>query len=59
MRLVALTFGLAIAAAALYMLASNGRPPPVASEPPGAEIDSASRAKLERVLEEAETQGGD
>ncbi len=59
MRLVVLTFGLAIAAAAVYMLVSNGRPPPVASEPPRAEIDGASRAKLERVLEEAETQGED
>ena len=59
MRMVALTFGLAIAAAALYLLVSNGRPPPVASEPPGAEIDRASRAMLERVLEEAETQGED
>ena len=59
MRLVALTFGLVIAAAAVYMLVSNSKPPPVASEPPGAEIDRASRAKLERVLEEAETQGED
>ncbi len=59
MRLVALTFGLALAAAALYLFVSSGRPPPVASEPPGAEIDRASRAKLERVLEEAETQGED
>ncbi len=59
MRLVALTFGLAIAAAALYLLVSNGRLPPAASEPLGVEIDSESRAKLERVLEEAETQGED
>jgi len=59
MRLVGLTFGLAIAAAAVYMLVSNGQSPPVATEPPGAEIDPASRAKLERVLEEAETQGED
>ena len=58
-RLVALAFGLAIAAAALYMLTSNARPPLVATAPPGAEIDHASRAKLERVLEEAETQGAD
>jgi hypothetical protein len=56
-RLLALTFGFVIAAAALYLLASKGQPPSVASEPPGAEIDRASRAKLERVLEEAETQG--
>jgi hypothetical protein len=59
MRLVALAFGLAIAAAAVYMFVSNGRPRSVASEPPGAEIDRASRAKLERVLEEAETKGAD
>ncbi len=57
-RFLALTFGLAIAAAALYLLVSGG-PPPVASEPPSAEIDAASRAKLERVLEQAETQGED
>jgi hypothetical protein len=59
MRLVVLTFGLAIAAAVVYMLVSDGQSPPVASEPPRAEIDGASRAKLERVLEEAETQGED
>jgi hypothetical protein len=57
-RFLALTLGLAIAAAALYLLVSGG-PPPVASEPPSAEIDAASRAKLERVLEQAETQGED
>jgi hypothetical protein len=56
-RFLALTFGLAVAAAALYLLVSSGQPPPVASKPPGAEIDDASRAKLERVLEAAETQG--
>ncbi len=59
MRLVVLTFGLAIAAAAVYLFVSDGQSPPVASEPPRAEIDRASRAKLERVLEEAETQGED
>jgi hypothetical protein len=58
-RFLALTLGLAIAAAALYMLVSGGPPPPVASEPPSAEIDAASRAKLERVLEQAEAQGED
>ncbi len=58
-RLLALTFGLAVAVAALYMLVSSTTPPPVASEPPRAEIDNASRAMLERVLEEAETQGED
>jgi len=55
-RFLALTFGLAVAAAALYLLVSSGQPPPVASKPPAAEIDDASRAKLERVLEAAETQ---
>ena len=59
MRLLALTFGLALAAAAFYMLVSDGPPPPVASNSPNAEIDDASREKLERVLEEAEGQGGD
>ena len=59
MRLVALTFGLALAAAVLYLFVSNGQSPPVASEPPRAEIDNESRAMLERVLEEAETQGED
>jgi hypothetical protein len=54
-----LTLGLAVAAAALYLLVSSGQPPPVASKPPRAEIDAASRAKLERVLEEAGTQGED
>ena len=59
MRFLALTLGLAIAAAALYLLVSDGAPPPETSEPPSAEIDAASRAKLERVLEQAETQGED
>jgi hypothetical protein len=54
-----LTFGLAVAAAALYLLVSSGQPPPVVSKSPNAEIDDASREKLERVLEEAETQGED
>ncbi len=58
-RLFALTFGLAVAAAAVYLLGSSGQPPPVASKSPSAEIDDASREKLERVLEEAETQGED
>jgi hypothetical protein len=64
-RLLALAFGFAVAAAALYLLVSGGQPPPVASKPPvslelpGTEIDEASRAKLERVLEEAEIQGED
>ena len=58
-RLLALTFGLAVAVAALYMLVSSTTPPPVASKPPRIEIDDASRAKLERVLDEAVTQGED
>jgi hypothetical protein len=64
-RLLASTFGLAVAIAALYMLVSSGEPPPVASRPPAplerteAEIDAASRAKLERVLEAAESEGKD
>jgi hypothetical protein len=56
-RLLTLTLGLVIAAAAFYLAVSNRQPPSVASEAPGAEIDRASRAKLERVLEEAETRG--
>ncbi len=58
-RLLALTFGLAVATAAFYMLVSSTEPPPVASKPPRIEIDDASRAKLERVLDEAVTQGED
>jgi len=58
-RLLALTFGLALAAAAVYLLFSDGKPPRVGSTPARDEIDDASRAKLERVLEQAETQGGD
>ena len=58
-RLFATIFGLAVAAAALYLLVSNGQSPPAASTSPSAEIDDASREKLERVLEEAETEGED
>ena len=58
-RLLAFSVGLAVAAAAIYLLVSGGQPPPVASKLPSAEIDDASREKLERVLEEAETQGED
>ncbi len=58
-RLLALIFGLAVAVAALYMLVSSTTPPPVASKPPRIEIGDASRAKLERVLDEAATQGED
>jgi hypothetical protein len=58
-RFLALTFGLAISAAVLYLLVSGGPRSREASKPPSAEIDDASRAKLERVLEQAETQGDD
>ncbi len=47
-RWLALTFGLAVVAGALYVLASGG------NDPPMGEIDAPSRAKLERVLEDAE-----
>jgi hypothetical protein len=66
-RLLALTLGLAAAAAALYLLASDGGLSPVAPDPPLDEIDAGSRAKLERVLRDADAerppnadpQGGD
>ena len=58
-RLLALTFGLAIAAGALYVLVSNEPSSPAVSKSPSAEIDDASREKLERVLKEAETRGED
>ena len=58
-RLLALTFGLAVAIAAFTMLLSSTKAPPVASKPPRVEIDEASRAKLERVLDAAATQGKD
>jgi len=58
-RLLALIIGLGVAGAALYLLVSDGVAPPVASKSPSAEIDDASRAKLERVLEEAEHHGED
>jgi len=54
-RVIALALGLAVAAAALYLIGSRSSLPPVASGPPSAEIDDASRAELERVLEEAES----
>ena len=46
-RWLALTFGLAVVAVALYVLASER------DDPPMGVIDAASRAKLERVLEDA------
>ena len=58
-RILALITGLAIAASVLYLLVSGRPQSPEASKPPSAEIDAASRAKLERVLEQAETEGGD
>jgi hypothetical protein len=66
-RLLALTLGLAAAAAALYLLAASDGRMPVASGPPLDEIDADSRAQLERVLRDADaehpsgsdSQGGD
>jgi len=58
-RFIALITGFAIAAAVLYLLVSGRPRSPEASKPPSAEIDAASRAKLERVLEQAETEGED
>jgi hypothetical protein len=57
-RFLTFAFGLGVAAAALYLLVSSGQPPG-ASKSPEDEIDAASRAKLERVLEAAETQRED
>jgi len=53
-RFLALILGLAVAAAALYVLFSGRPTSRETKEPPSAEIDAASRAKLERVLEAAE-----
>jgi len=58
-RLLALIFGLAVAAAALYVLVSDRRAPREPAKPPSAEIDAASRAKLERVLEAADRERED
>jgi len=58
-RLLALVFGLAVAAAALYALLSDGEPARVGSKTAKDEIDDASRAKLERVLEQSDARGGD
>jgi len=44
----ALALGLVVAALALYVLASSG------GDSPSGEIDAASRARLERVLEQAD-----
>ena len=51
-RWLAFTFGLAMGGGALYVLASGAKAPPMG------EIDSASRDRLERVLEDADAQGG-
>ena len=51
-RWLVLTFGLAVVGVALYVLASGAKSPPMG------EIDSASRARLERVLEDADAQAG-
>lgn len=57
-RLVLLALGAALAGGALFALMTaspdgghRDRAPDVSSEPPHAEIDAASRARLERVLE--------
>ena len=47
-RWLALGLGFLIAAVALYLIASSGR------DAPSGEIDADSRARLERVLEEAD-----
>ena len=49
-RLLALTFGIAIAAAAFFTLSTDRAGRSIASGPPLDEIDDASRARLERVL---------
>ena len=51
-RWLALVLGVSIAALALYVIASSG------GDEPAGEIDAASRARLERVLEEAEREAG-
>jgi len=51
-RWLALGLGLLIAAFALYLLASSG------GDEPSGDIDAASRARLERVLEQAEREAG-
>ena len=51
-RWLALALGLAIAGLALYVLVSSG------GDGPSADIDAASRARLERVLEEADREAG-
>ncbi|MDH3212595.1 MAG: hypothetical protein OEM05_08930 [Myxococcales bacterium] len=49
-RWLVLLLGLAIAAGAVYLLASGGEE----DGPPLGEIDAPSRARLERVLREAD-----
>jgi hypothetical protein len=56
-RRVAIALGLALAAAALYLLLAGGRGGDRGREaggPPLDQIDDASRASLERVLREAD-----
>ena len=52
-RLLALTFGIAIAAAAFFALSSDRSGQSVAAGPPLDEIDDASRSRLESVLRDA------
>ncbi len=53
-RILALTFGLLIAGAALYVLGSGAPVPSVSSGPPHDSIDDASRARLDDVLRDAD-----
>jgi hypothetical protein len=54
-RWLILSLGLAIAAGAAYALLAAG---PEGREPPLDRIDEASRARLERLLHDAEGGGG-
>jgi hypothetical protein len=51
-RWLALGLGFLIVAVALYVIASSG------GDAPSGEIDAESRARLERVLEEADRRAG-
>jgi hypothetical protein len=53
-RWVVLSLALGVAAIALYVLATVGSRGPVANGPPLDDIDNASRARLERVLLDAD-----
>ena len=53
-RWLLLPLGLGLTAVAVYLLAAGGPPPAQGIAPPLDDIDPASRARLERVLERAE-----